>query len=78
MLSLSPFTDEETEAHLVWAIPLVGFKLGFEPRPFGSTSSDPDHYNTESIKIIIMIMIKSKLCVKHCYWQGEDETYASK
>lgn len=39
----------------------------------GSTSSHLNHYNTDSIKIIIMIMVESKPCVKHCYWQGEDE-----
>lgn len=65
-LPLSPFAGEETEAHLVWPklIPHIGFHLEFEPRQSGPTISDSDHYNTDNIKIIIMIMIKSKLCVK--------------
>ena len=63
-LPLSPFAGEETEAHLVWPklIPCIGFHLEFETRKSGPIVSDSDHYNTNNIKIIIMI--KSKLCVK--------------
>lgn len=60
MLSLSSFT--------------VCCKLEFEPRQSGSTSSDVDHYNIDSIKIVIRIMIEGKLCVK----QGQDKTCKSK
>ena len=77
MLSLSPFTKEETEAQLVWPkARLLDYKLEFEPRQPGSESRGLGHYSICSIEVLIMT--ENELCARHCYWQGEDETYASK
>lgn len=53
----------------------LDYTLESEPRQPGSESRGLDHYSICSFTVVIMI--EDEPHVDHCYWQGEEETYAS-
>lgn len=76
LLSLYPHLQMRKMKPLNWpkVIQLVSCKLEFEARQSGSINSDLITIIPIVLKIIIMVMIESKICITYCYWQGEDVT----